>query len=48
MNFKPGISEITSNETVFSKRITESVQGDVIVPDVKGDMVKFCRRTRWR
>lgn len=41
MNFKPEIAELTLNETVFSKKATENVQGDIIVPDTKGDIARI-------
>ena len=41
MNFKPEITELKLNETLFTKRVTENVQGDIIVPDTKGDIGKI-------
>ncbi len=41
MSFRPEIKEICLTESAFSKSITEVVQGDIIVPDTKGDIGKI-------
>lgn len=41
MSFKSESKEITLSEVVFSKKNSDCVQGDIIVPDTKGDISKI-------